>query len=125
MILTGSLLLLTILAGSGGHLALSRGMKQVGAVTDLSFIGLTRMVGRAARQGWVWAGIGFNTIAFFSMLALFTREDLSFVIPATALSYVVGTFGACFLLGEQVCWRRWVGVVLVALGVTLTIVGRS
>ena len=123
MILTGFLLMLTVLTSSGGHLALSRGMKQVGAVTDLSLVGLARMVSRAARQGWVWAGIGFNTVAFFSMLALFSREDLSFVIPATALSYVVGTFGARFFLGEQVCWRRWAGVVLVSLGVALAILG--
>jgi len=125
MILSGSLVLLMVLAGTGGQLALSRGMKQVGEVGGLSFAGLARTVAGALRQPWVYAGLSLDAVAFFSMLALFTREDFSVVVPVTALSYVTGTFGARFLLGEHVCWRRWTGTLLVATGVTLTILERA
>ena len=125
MILSGSLVLLMVLAGTGGQLALARGMKQVGEVGGLSFAGLARTVAGALRQPWVYAGLSLDAVAFFSMLALFTREDFSVVVPVTALSYVTGTFGARFLLGEHVCWRRWAGTLLVATGVTLTILERA
>lgn len=123
MILTGSLLLLTVLASSGGHLSVSRAMKQVGEVKAISLAGLSAMAAGAIRQRWLWVGIALNAVAFYTMLSLLTREDLSFVVPACSSSYIVGTLGARFLLGEQVCWRRWAGVVLVGAGVALTIVG--
>jgi drug/metabolite transporter (DMT)-like permease len=48
---------------------------------------------------------------------------VSFVIPASALSYAVGALGAKFLLGERVNGLRWVGVLLVCLGVALAWAG--
>jgi drug/metabolite transporter (DMT)-like permease len=124
MMLSGTLVVLMILAGTGGQLALSRGMKQVGEVGGLSFAGLARTFAAAVRQPWVYAGVFLDAVAFFAMLALFTREDLSLVVPVTAFTYVTGTFGARFLLGEHVCWRRWTGTLLVATGVALTILER-
>jgi len=124
MMLSGLLILLTVLAGTGGKLALSRGMTEVGEVGGLSFAGLARTIAGATRQPWIYAGIALDAVAFFTMLALFAREDLSFAVPVMASSYVIGTFGARFLLGEDVCWRRWIGTLLVAAGVTLTILER-
>jgi uncharacterized membrane protein len=124
MMLSGVLVLLMVLTGTGGKLALSGGMKRVGEVGGLSVAGLARTVAGALRQPWIYAGIVLDALAFLFMLALFTREDLSFVAPVTALSYVTGTFGARFLLGEQVCGRRWIGTLLVVAGVTLTILER-
>jgi drug/metabolite transporter (DMT)-like permease len=59
-------------------------------------------------------------ITFFSFLAALSLADLSFVFPATALVYVIGTFGAKFVLGERVTSKRWAGTLLVCLGVALT-----
>jgi drug/metabolite transporter (DMT)-like permease len=54
---------------------------------------------------------------------LLSWEPVSFVIPASALSYVVGTFGAKYILGEDVSPARWAGVVLVCVGVALVAAG--
>lgn len=123
MILVAFLLMLTVLASSGGHLCVSRAMKGVGEVKDLSPLGLAAMVGAAFHHPFFWLGIGVNTLAFFSKLALLSLKELSFVVPATALSYVIGTLGARFFLGEQVSTLRWAGVLLVGLGVTLIVLG--
>jgi drug/metabolite transporter (DMT)-like permease len=50
-------------------------------------------------------------------------ENVSFVIPLTALSYVIGALGGAFFLGERVDWQRWIGVLLVCAGVALVFVG--
>jgi drug/metabolite transporter (DMT)-like permease len=63
--------------------------------------------------------------AFFSLLALLSTENVSFVVPVTALSYGVGALGGKFFLGEQVTRRRWAGVLLVCAGVALVIAGRG
>jgi drug/metabolite transporter (DMT)-like permease len=45
------------------------------------------------------------------------------VIPASALSYVVGTLGAKYILQEQISPSRWAGVLLVCAGVALVAAG--
>jgi drug/metabolite transporter (DMT)-like permease len=64
-------------------------------------------------------------VAFFALLGALSLENVSFVVPVTALSYAAGTLGGKVFLGERVTGRRWAGVILVCIGVTLVIIGRS
>jgi drug/metabolite transporter (DMT)-like permease len=70
-------------------------------------------------------GVGMMTLAFFSLLAVLSIENVSFVVPVTALSYVAGALGGMFFLKERVNWRRWVGISLVCIGVTLVFIGKG
>jgi uncharacterized membrane protein len=58
-------------------------------------------------------------ISFFAFIAALRTADMSFVVPASAASIAVETLLAAWLLKEHVNTRRWMGVVLVAAGVTL------
>jgi drug/metabolite transporter (DMT)-like permease len=108
-----------ILTGTGGDIAISHAMKRIGEVHVLNFGSLLTTAARVVRIGWIWLGVALMATAFFSLLALLSRADVSFVVPATALSYVVGALGARFLLHERVTPARWTGVLLVCLGVAL------
>ena len=79
---------------------------------------------RAARVGWMWVGIGLMTLAFFSLLAMLSMENVSFVVPVTALSYAAGAIGAGLFLREKISRQRWLGVLVVCLGVTLVWLSR-
>ncbi len=63
--------------------------------------------------------------SFFSMLMLLSMENVSFVVPATALSYAAGAYGSRVFLGERVAHLRWAGVVLVCIGVALVWQGKG
>lgn len=117
------LLGMVVLLGTGGELFVTRAMKQVGEVTSFRPGVILRVLVHAFRKGWMWLGVGMMTLAFFSLLALLTWENVSFVVPVTALSYAAGALGGKFLLGERVSTRRWVGVALVCLGVALVWMG--
>lgn len=117
------LLAIIVLVGTGGELAVTRAMKDIGEVHDFSPRNLLRVLVRAFSAGWMWFGILLMTIAFFALLAMLSWENVSFVIPVTALSYVAGALGGKFLLGERVTPMRWLGVLLVCLGVALVCVG--
>ena len=65
----------------------------------------------------MWMGLALQALAFFALLALLSWADVSFVVPATALSYVVGAAGSALFLRERVTGVRWAGVLLVCLGV--------
>ena len=119
------LYLLIVGAGTGGELCVARGMKAVGEVKDFRPSALLALIPRILRVPWMWAGIGLMATAFFSLLAVLSRENVSMVVPVTALSYGAGALGGRLFLGEQVTPRRWAGVLLVCAGVALVIVGRS
>jgi uncharacterized membrane protein len=111
-----------IFGGTGGELAVTHTMKQIGEVQSFTPANLLRVVGRAFRVGWMWLGLSLMAVSFFALLMLLSWENVSLVVPLTALSYVVGAFGGKFLLGEHIEARRWIGVVLVCLGVLLVCV---
>jgi multidrug transporter EmrE-like cation transporter len=112
-----------ILSTSGGEIAISRGMKAIGEPARLRPRELLSFLLRALRNGWFWAGVPLLALAFYSMLVLLSWKAISFVIPASALSYVVGTLGAKYILREDVSPARWIGVVLVCAGVALVAAG--
>jgi drug/metabolite transporter (DMT)-like permease len=116
-------LIVVVLAGEGGNLAITHAMKRLGEVKRFSPWHLAGVLGQVFRQGWTWIGVSMLALAFFSLLALLSLADVSFVVPATASSYIVGALGARFLLGEQVSPMRWAGVLLVCLGVGLVCAG--
>ena len=63
--------------------------------------------------------------AFFALLGALSVYNVSFVVPVTALSYVFGALGSTLFLREQVTRGRWLGILLVAFGVTLVFLGKS
>lgn len=117
-------LFVIVAAGTGGELCVSRAMKTVGEVHDFRPAALVQFVLRAVRVGWMWIGIAMMTLAFFALLAMLSMENVSFVVPVTALSYAAGAIGAMVFLRERISTQRWVGVLIVCIGVTLVWLSR-
>ena len=80
-------------------------------------------IGRAfaalARNAYVIGSVVCMAISFFAFLGLLTVADLSFAGPVTAVSFVIETAMAKFILKERVTWLRWAGALLVIGGVML------
>jgi drug/metabolite transporter (DMT)-like permease len=108
-----------VVAGTGGELCLSRAMKRIGEIHDFRPRPLLRFLGQAIRLPWLWAGIALMSLGFFSLLAILSFLEVSFVVPVSALSYAAGAFGAKFFLGERITRHRWIGIAIVTTGVTL------
>ena len=117
------LLAVFICSSTGGEIAITYGMKDVGEPERLRPRYVLSFLGRALRNGWFWTGIPLMALSFSSLLVLLSWQPVSFVIPASALSYVVGTFGAKYILREEVSPLRWAGVVFVCAGVALVVAG--
>jgi len=116
---------LVVCAGTAGELCVSRAMKTLGEVTNFHPAVLFSVVLRSLRLKWMWFGLALMTTAFFSLLWVLAIANVSLVVPVTAISYVAGTVGGKFFLRERVTRKRWVGVALVTVGVTLVLIGRS
>ena len=112
-------LTLLVISGTGGELCVTHAMKKIGEVHDFRPAALVKFIFRALRVGWMWLGIAMMALAFFSLLAMLSFENVSFVVPVTALSYAAGAVGAAIFLRERISAQRWFGVAIVCVGVTI------
>jgi len=96
-----------------GDSFLARGMKPVG---NVSLHGLPDIV-FSILNPWVALGIFFLLGFFAAYMMALSWADLTYVLPATSLGYVLLTLIAKFFLHEQVTTMRWLGVVLISAGV--------
>ena len=112
-----------VFGSTGGEIAITYGMKATGEPARLRPKPLLIFLARAVSNGWFWVGIPLMALSFYSLLVLLSWQPISFVIPASALSYVVGTLGAKYILKEEVNAARWAGVILVCAGVVLVAAG--
>ena len=108
-----------VTAGTGGELCVSRAMKSIGEVHDFRPKALLRFVLQALRLPWMWLGVALMALGFFSLLAILSFLEVSFVVPVSALSYAAGAFGARAFLGERISRNRWMGIAVVCIGVTI------
>jgi uncharacterized membrane protein len=112
-------LLINITSGTIGDLLTAKGMAQGGELNDFGPHGLLRLIRYIFTYRLVLIGTISNALCFFSFMALLSVAEVSFVVPVTALGYVLKAFLAKWCLGECVTWRRWMGACWVTLGVSL------
>lgn len=97
---------------------LKRGMSQIGAV-QLTALGLAHAFRLTVTNGTIWTGIFFLGGFMLSYMTVLSWADYSYVMPAGAFGYALLTLLAVVFLHESVSPRRWVGVVLICVGVLL------
>jgi uncharacterized membrane protein len=100
--------------GACGDSLLSYGMKQTGNIS-LHHLGSLIV---AVFNPWIVLGIVFLLSYFASYTNALSWADLTYVLPATSLGYVVLALIARFILHEHVSPLRWLGIVLISGGVS-------
>ena len=104
-----------------GDTCLSRGMTHMPAIT-LAHPGALIA---AVFTPWIGAGIALLIAFFASYLTALSWADLTFVLPATALGNVLVALLSRFWLHETISLERWMGIVLITLGVGFVAQGPS
>jgi drug/metabolite transporter (DMT)-like permease len=101
------------LFGSVGDSLLSRGMKEIG---NVSVSHLQELI-LAVLNPWIVGGILLLLAFFAAYMTALSWADLTYVLPATSIGYVLLALIAKFILHEQVTPARWLGIVLITAGV--------
>ncbi len=107
--------------GALGDVALARGMKQMGSI---SFSRLGELFS-AIFNPWVVIGIVLLLGFFAAYLSSLSFADLTYVLPATSIGYVIMALLARFFLHEQISVTRWIGILMIAGGVGFVARGPS
>jgi drug/metabolite transporter (DMT)-like permease len=117
--MTALMIAIVVLGGSAGDVFITKGMKQIGEISTVNLRELWWIALRALSNKNFMIGIVFMACSFFAFLAVLSWADLSFVLPATSLSFVITTVGAKFILHERISRIRLAGTLLVCIGVAL------
>lgn len=72
-----------------------------------------------ATNVWILGGIALLTLWMAAQLSMLSWADLTYVLPMTAGAYVLTAILARFFLNERISAARWIGVVVISLGVFL------
>jgi drug/metabolite transporter (DMT)-like permease len=113
------LLFLLVVLGSVGNTILSKGVKDAG---DLEIAHLSSLLAGAARiltSGTIWLGIAMMLAFMVCHMLVLSWADYSFVMPFSAIAYALVPLLVYLFLHEKVSVARWLGIVLIVLGVVL------
>lgn len=113
------LLFLLVVLGSVGNTILSKGMKDVGDVDISRLSALLLAAEHVLTNGAIWLGIAMMLGFMVCHMLVLSWADYSFVMPFSAIAYALVPLLGYFFLHEQVSAARWIGIVLIVLGVVL------
>jgi drug/metabolite transporter (DMT)-like permease len=104
-----------------GDSLLARGMKDLGNASLHNLPGLLL----AILNPWVTLGILLLLAFFACYMSALSWADLTYVLPATSLGYVLVALIGRFGFREQISPTRWLGIALIAAGVGIVAAGPS
>jgi uncharacterized membrane protein len=104
-----------------GDTCLSRGMSHIPTIS----LDHPATLIAAVFTPWVAVGIALLICFFASYLTALSWADLTFVLPATAFGNVIVELLSRFWLHEAVSFQRWLGVILITVGVGFVAQGPS
>jgi drug/metabolite transporter (DMT)-like permease len=119
--MTWLLVAVIVSATTIGDVLKAKGMREHGEIHEFGLGALGRAFAVVARNKLIIASVACMAVSFFSFMALVSIADLSFAVPATAVTYVLETILARYLLKEHISRTRWAGAYLVACGVALLV----
>lgn len=108
-------IVIVVLANVFGNFFMSWGVKRRGSLVGLSLLEYVRVI----LDPWVALGISLLILWMLSRMALLSWADLSYVVPVTAIGYVLTAVLGRAFLGEQISGSRWAGTLFIVAGIAL------
>ena len=105
-------LVLVIVSQPLGNLFLTVGMKHRPLVSPLDYLA-------AIFSPYVALGIVLLIVWLLSRMALLSWADLSYVLPLTAIGYIITAAIGRLVLNEHISPTRWYGTLLIVAGTAL------
>jgi len=114
-----ALVLISVCFAVAGQVTLKAAMDEVGPIGEAQLSNPVHTFVRAAQQPLLWAGLALFAISAVFWLVVLSRVPLSIAYPLVGVSYILVVLIAKLVLHESVPALRWVGVVVVALGIAV------
>ena len=114
---TYSSILVMVFFGPLGNVLLGKGMKHIGAVAAQSPKDAIHTLMLIFTSSTIWLGIASLITFFIAYMLVLSWADYSYVQPASSIAYGAAAVLAHLLLKEVISPTRWLGVIIICLGV--------
>lgn len=111
------LISLMIVFGPLGDVSLSKGMKRIGPLMDLTPTNVFHFLHATFSSALVWMGMGSLLSFFIAYILVLSWADYSYVQPASSVGYGVVALLGYLVLRETITATRWVGIIIICVGV--------
>ena len=113
------MLAISVAFAVAAQFTLKAAMNEVGRIgsTEIAAVGDT--LTRTLKEPRLWLGLTLFGISALFWLVVLSRVDLSVAYPFVGLSYIIVVLFSRLFLHEQVSALRWLGVVVVAVGIAI------
>lgn len=112
-------LFLMALLGPSSNVLLRAGMQQVGALAAVTPAALLLYGWHIFTNAVVVGGIVTRILFTVASWLVLSWADYSFVTPVSSINYAIVAVMGHLLLGEPVSPERWIGIMVICLGVAL------
>jgi len=113
------ILVLALVVEAVGVVFLSKGLKEIGEVRQVTVREVASIIRRGATNPSILLGVALEAAFFAGLLYLLSQKDVSLIWPLTSLGFVLTALSAKLILHEVVSPLRWAGVILIVIGAGL------
>jgi bacterial/archaeal transporter family protein len=116
---TALMITIIVFSTAASDVLIARGARRVKSLFAFKLSEITVIARRIMSNVDLLSGVLMAAASFFAFLIVLSWADLSLVLPATSLSYVIATLGSKIVLRERINRLRWTGTFFVCAGVAL------
>jgi multidrug transporter EmrE-like cation transporter len=113
------MLAISVVFAVAAQFTLKTAMNEVGRIGATEIAAAGETISRALKEPRLWLGLTLFGVSAMFWLVVLSRVDLSVAYPFVGLSYIVVVMISRLFLHEQVSALRWIGVVVVAVGIAI------
>jgi drug/metabolite transporter (DMT)-like permease len=110
------LIIITVCLNTTGQFMMKAGINRIGKIDLTRFFDF---IPRIATSGFVLGGFLSYTVSAVLWIVILSRSELSWAFPMVSLSYVLTAIFSPILLGESFSVQRFIGILVICLGVFL------
>jgi undecaprenyl phosphate-alpha-L-ara4N flippase subunit ArnE len=113
-----SVIVLTSVCDTINHI----GLKVCANAVEFKVAGVATLIHyalRILRMPLAWISIFFSLLSLFLWIYALTMADLSFAFSLDSMHHVFIGVASRAVLKEHVGWQRWLGTVIIMIGITL------
>lgn len=115
-------LFISVALAAGGHLIIKGGLNAIPSMAQASLGARLTMY---VFDPMVILGLLIYATGTLLWIVAVAKRDISYLYPITAINYVLVTLAGRWLFGESVSTGRWIGVLVVMLGVIVLQTSRT
>ena len=108
------MIIMTVLLNTAGQFMMKAGINKIGKIEISRFF---EYLPRIISSGFVIGGFLAYAVSAALWIVILSRAELSWAFPMVSLSYVLTAILSPVLLGESFSLQRFVGIIVICLGV--------